>query len=209
MTKQFQPYFSRRAAGTITPGLTTRNTRGQAHLQRQPLSTRPRTTAQQRIAAFLHGVANAWSHWRAILEPGWKTTPDFQNQDAYHNYIAANMARRAIGLWPTLHYPPDPASTPKNVGSTLRVATSRALLVRIDDTDTVVPYLACFRLRIGSPATMTPKTTNLLKWTYLYDTRFHCIPCPAAGTYSLDIILINAYGVAGAQYTRDAIVIPD
>lgn len=209
MTKQITPYFCHSASGTICPGLTTRRTRGCSYLQRQPLSTVPRSAAQKSAAAFLQGLAQAWTHYRAIAEPTWRVTPDFSNHDAYHNYIAGNMARRAIGLWPTLLYPPNPASPPKELNSANRLPTERGLQIILNDADTVVGYFIAARLRIGAPTTMTPKTATYLNFTYLYDARRHLLHCPIGGTYSVDAVRTNAYGVASAQWTRDANVIPD
>jgi hypothetical protein len=208
MTKQENAYFSIAAAGTLAAGLTTRNTRGVPHLQRQPLSTKPRTEAQRDAAAFLRGLASAWTFYKPLIEPGWRTLPDFQNQDAYHNYVAANMARRASDLWPTLCYPPDPASPPATYNASQRLICQRGIQLVLDYTSTVPPRYVAFNIHPIHSHGITPKIVTYLAYTYLYDARKHLVRVPVGGDYALTQTIINRYGVAGTKILR-YVTIPD
>lgn len=209
MTKQFAPYFSRAAAGTIVRGLTTKRTRGVAHLQRQPIPSTPQTLAQRTINSFLSALAQAWTYYRPIIVAEWRTQTAFHNQDPYHNYIAANFARFRVGLWPTIHYPPDPASTPVNATHAPNWSAARAIEVATYVATYPDRAFSAWRLDLlPHPALEVPDAQFWL-WERKYFSKRRTLKPLAPGTYEIRTRIVNLYGVAGTSFAQaGAIVTP-
>jgi hypothetical protein len=207
MTKQYSPFFCQSAAGSIAPGLTTRRTRGVAYLQRQPLLLKARTARQKTAASYLTALAGAWTYYRTLIAPGWAAQPDFHNQDAYHNYIAANMARRACGLWPTLYYPPNPASTPVNAGGSGYNELALAMDVKGNDPTWTPRAYCAWAVSLTSKADLLIEDVQWWQWTRQWDVKYKVIKPIAAGTYYLRYKFVNLYGVAGTYNQKSGITV--
>lgn len=209
MTKQSYPYFSARASGTLIPGLTTRNTRGQPHLIRQAIPQKPRSPAQKTNAEFLLALAQAWTYNHVIAEPTWKTVAEDPKQDAYHNYVSYNMKRKAMNLWPTLKYPEDPASTANNADSPSTIIYERAFSITANPhTSTPIAFIA-YNISLAYTSSVEPKTATNWRWGRTTWSQALLFKVPAAPFYFFTMILVNHYGKAGTSKNWGAGPIPD
>lgn len=209
MTKQSYPYFSARAAGTLVPGLTTRNTRGQAHLIRQAFQTKPRSSAQKTNAEFLLALAQAWTYNHAIAEPTWRTVAEDPKQDPYHNYISYNMRRRALDLWPTLLYPEDPSFAAPTAQSPPTAIYERAFtLVTNPSTAGTIAFVA-HKLSLAPTSAITPRTATNWHWDWYISAKPKLFKVAAAPLWYFTYIIVNHYGRGGVIKNYGAGPIPD
>jgi hypothetical protein len=104
MTLQQAPYFCQSAAGSLIPGLTTRNSRGIPHLILKAQAKKPRTAAQEAKAMLLGALSGAW---RKNPSARWIHKPasfNIPGPSAYHAYMAENFKRISEDKWPALDF---------------------------------------------------------------------------------------------------------